>query len=105
MSISLGSPSFSILLNLMVIFITFFVTVGDPGNLLQKCEDIHDGTLLNFVQLFLGEERNRYYILCRPYIKGTLSICDLKWNVVPCFFFTCAVQKYASILSEFISKK
>lgn len=104
MSISLGSPSFKILLNLRVVFITRSGAVGDPGNLLQKCEDKHDGTLLNYVHLVLWEE-NRYYILCRPYIKGTLSICDFKCSIVLCFFFTCAVQKYASILSEFIYKQ
>jgi hypothetical protein len=43
----------------MVVFVTCSVAVGDPGNLLQKCEDRHDGTLLNYVHLLLGEEREQ----------------------------------------------
>ena len=86
-----------------MIFITYDVAVGDPGNLLQKFEGRHDGTLLNYVHYVTGGRKRTYYILCRPYMKHTLSVCYLKWNVVLCFFFTCALQKCASILSEFIS--
>lgn len=89
--------------NLLVIFIMCDVAVGDPGNLFQKFEENHDGTLLNYVHYVTGRRMRTYCILCRPYIKHTLIICYLKWNVVLCFFFTCALQKYASILSEFIS--
>jgi hypothetical protein len=63
-SISLGSPSLLILPNFLVIFIACVVAVGDPRNLLRKCEDRLNGSLLNFVHNVTGGSQITDIALC-----------------------------------------
>jgi hypothetical protein len=47
-----------------VIFIACVVAVGDPGNLLQKCEDRFNGTLLNYVHNVIAGRQRTDIALC-----------------------------------------